>query len=182
RFSAISTFGRGTIRKFPANSSEMKKMAARDYEDLLQCCIPVFWGLLPEPHNRNLSELLYTASKWHALAKLRMHTETSLQRLDTLTTDFGVQMRRFRDTTCAVYQTVELPKEAAARVRREMASAHHSSGVTGNTATRKAKTLNLQTVKLHFLGDYVEHIRMFGTSDSYSTQLVSRPYHLLIEH
>jgi len=36
----ISTFGHGTIRKFAANSSEMKKLAARDFEDLLQ--VPVF--------------------------------------------------------------------------------------------------------------------------------------------
>ena len=32
----ISTFGHGTIRTFAANSSEMKKLAARDFEDLLQ--------------------------------------------------------------------------------------------------------------------------------------------------
>jgi len=32
----ISTFGYGTIRKFAANSSEMKKLAARDFEDLFQ--------------------------------------------------------------------------------------------------------------------------------------------------
>jgi hypothetical protein len=32
----MSTFGRGTIRKFPSNVSEMKKLAARDFEDLLQ--------------------------------------------------------------------------------------------------------------------------------------------------
>jgi hypothetical protein len=36
RYHQISTFGHGTIRKFAANSSEMKKMAARDFEDLLQ--------------------------------------------------------------------------------------------------------------------------------------------------
>lgn len=32
----ISTFGRDTIRKFTSNTSEMKKMAARDFEDILQ--------------------------------------------------------------------------------------------------------------------------------------------------
>ena len=32
----MSTFGRGTIRRFPSNVSEMKKMAARDFEDILQ--------------------------------------------------------------------------------------------------------------------------------------------------
>jgi len=39
--------------------------------------------------------------------------------------------------------------------------------------SRKPKGLNLLTVKFHFLGDYVCHIRLFGTTDSYSTQLVS---------
>ncbi len=36
RYYQISTFSRGTIRKFPSNVSEMKKLAARDFEDLLQ--------------------------------------------------------------------------------------------------------------------------------------------------
>jgi hypothetical protein len=36
RYRQISTFGHGTIRNFSANSSEMKKLAARDFEDLLQ--------------------------------------------------------------------------------------------------------------------------------------------------
>ena len=38
---------------------------------------------------------------------------------------------------------------------------------------RQAKTLSLSTVKYHFLGDYVQHIHLWGTTDSYSTQLVS---------
>jgi hypothetical protein len=32
----VPTFGRDTIRKFSNNASEMKKLAARDFEDLLQ--------------------------------------------------------------------------------------------------------------------------------------------------
>ena len=36
RYRQISTFGRDTIRKFSNNTSAMKKLAARDYEDLLQ--------------------------------------------------------------------------------------------------------------------------------------------------
>jgi hypothetical protein len=38
RFRAIPTFGRDTIRRFANNVSEMKKLAARDFEDLLQVC------------------------------------------------------------------------------------------------------------------------------------------------
>ena len=36
RFRQIPTFGSSTIRNFAANASEMKKLAARDFEDLLQ--------------------------------------------------------------------------------------------------------------------------------------------------
>ncbi|KAF9045035.1 hypothetical protein BJ165DRAFT_1346661, partial [Panaeolus papilionaceus] len=194
RFSAISTFGHGTIRKFSANSSEMKKMAARDFEDLLQCCIPVFAGLLDEPHNQRLVELLYVTAEWHALAKLRMHTETTLALLDAVTARFGAAIRSFRDTTCQDFTTMELPKEAAACARRELAASSNTgndidpvniwkqqlicgemscTGEAPRTSNRKARNLNLKTVKMHFLGDYASHIRLFGTSDSYSTQLVS---------
>lgn len=36
RFADVPTFGRDTIRRFGANVSAMKKLAARDFEDLLQ--------------------------------------------------------------------------------------------------------------------------------------------------
>ena len=36
RFRAVPTFGLSTIRHFATNVSEMKKLAARDFEDLLQ--------------------------------------------------------------------------------------------------------------------------------------------------
>ena len=38
RFRLVPTFGRSTIRRFSTNASEMKKLAARNYEDLLQVC------------------------------------------------------------------------------------------------------------------------------------------------
>jgi len=36
RYRAVPTFGRSTIRRFGENASSMKKLAARNYEDLLQ--------------------------------------------------------------------------------------------------------------------------------------------------
>jgi hypothetical protein len=36
RYRGVPTFGRGTIRRFHHNASAMKKLAARDFEDLLQ--------------------------------------------------------------------------------------------------------------------------------------------------
>ena len=36
RFRKVPTFGRGTIRRFANNVSEMKKLAGREFEDILQ--------------------------------------------------------------------------------------------------------------------------------------------------
>jgi hypothetical protein len=41
RFRQIPTFGRDTIRRFSNNCSELKRLAARDYENLLQVCSTV---------------------------------------------------------------------------------------------------------------------------------------------
>jgi hypothetical protein len=38
RYRVIAPFGRDTIRKFPKDVSAMKKLAARDWEDMLQVC------------------------------------------------------------------------------------------------------------------------------------------------
>jgi hypothetical protein len=41
RFRQVPPFGRATIRRFSANTSEMSNMAARNFEDLLQVCLQV---------------------------------------------------------------------------------------------------------------------------------------------
>jgi hypothetical protein len=38
----IPSFGRDSIRRFVANCSEMKKMVARDFENLLQVSMIIF--------------------------------------------------------------------------------------------------------------------------------------------
>jgi hypothetical protein len=118
-------------------------------------------------------KLLYRTAEWHALGKLRMHTDATLEHLKSLTKEFGLLMRRFRDLTCSQFQTVELPRELAARKRnhqREQAKTFSTLG-TG-ASSQKFKTLNLSTPKFHFLGDYVQAIQMFGCTDSFSTQVV----------
>ncbi|RDB18275.1 hypothetical protein Hypma_000641 [Hypsizygus marmoreus] len=119
RYRQVPTFGRSTIRRFSDNVSAMKKLAARNFEDLLQCAIPVFEGLLPEPHNGEVLSLLFTFAEWHTLAKLRLHTDATLEFLEEATTQIGRQLRRFESFTCSMFATKELPKEEAARGRRQ---------------------------------------------------------------
>ncbi|KAG6913932.1 hypothetical protein DXG01_003430 [Tephrocybe rancida] len=122
RFCNTPTFGHDTIRKFSSNSSEMKKLDAHNYEDLLQCAIPVFEDLLPAPHHTIVTDLLFTCAAWHGLAKLRMHTDHTLQVLDTMTIELGQTMRKFVRETCSTFKTRELPHEAAACDRWSKAS------------------------------------------------------------
>jgi hypothetical protein len=167
----------------------MKKLGARDFEDLLQCAIPTFDGLFPPEHNDRVMRLLFRMAEWHSFAKLRMHTDPTLEHLRRLTPEIGRLMREFKTTTCAEFATCtfELPREAAARGRREQRAANARAAAAGapveNPApipaaaksSKKPKTLNLNIYKWHAMGDYVPTIMLFGPTDSYSTQLVSLP-------
>lgn len=140
--------------------------------------------------------LLFTLAHWHGLAKLRQHTDLSLNILESVTIQLGNLLRNFQSKTCTAYATHELKREMAARIRK--ATKGYSAGkltTTGpniknteighptnkkvNNKTKKDmkrqyKTLNLNTYKDHSLGDYVETIRQYGTTDSYSTELVRK--------
>lgn len=194
----VPTFGRSTIRRFVDNALAMKKLAARNYEDLLQvsahlhgsirthlssnqCAIPVFEGLLPPTHDKNVLDLLFLLAYWHSLAKLRLHTSFTLGRLDEVTASLGRQLRHFAKHTCPWFITKELPSEEAARGRRNAKKAASAAKKAGTAAPgansaqpggSSGKIFNLFTYKAHSLGDYVRTIRFFGTTDSYSTQTV----------
>ncbi|KAJ3963330.1 hypothetical protein EV361DRAFT_222673 [Lentinula raphanica] len=152
----------------------MKRLAARDFEDLLQCSIPVFDGLLKESaDNELLINLLYRTAEWHALAKLRLHTDRTLEYLEMRTQEFGKLMREFRDVS-KKFETKETERERSARYRRtaEQAKKSQASASTVGSGSARPKTLNLSTYKWHGMADDVPFIRHFGPTDSYSTQLV----------
>jgi hypothetical protein len=193
----VATFGRGTIRRFGNNVSGMKKLAGRDFEDILQVCseiifylfmlifyypctkciIPVIEDLLPPPHNNVILDLLFELASWHAFAKLRIHTDITLDLFQAATRSLSASVRQFLRTTCEEYITQELPKEAAARGRRKAAlvakGAQAGSVASGKASIApKFKKLNFKTYKYHALADYPDTIRRFGTTDNYNTQTV----------
>lgn len=107
-----------------------------------------------------------------------MHTDETLRLMDGVTKSLGDAIRAFESNVCPAFITKELKREAQGRQRREARARSQREG-TGSTATvitRRPKTLNLRTYKFHALGDYTTSIRMFGTTDSYSTQSVSSKY------
>lgn len=220
RYAYVPTFGRGTIRRFPGDVSKLKRLAARDYEDLLQCAIPVFEGLLPVRHNKIVLKTLFSCARVHAYCKLRQHTDRTLSRLYEAITMFGKDIRHFKRVTCKEYDTrdltkqdgytrkkrpaaqqaqgarpskrtktsnFELPQEesllAAAAATDAAADAAAAIADAASVTTRgskvgKKKEFSLSTLKFHVMGDYCRMIRLHGSCDSYSTQIVS-PFILL---
>ncbi|KIJ32462.1 hypothetical protein M422DRAFT_265630 [Sphaerobolus stellatus SS14] len=177
RYRLIPTFGLSTIRLFSSDVSQMKKLAARDLEDILQ---------------------------------LHMHSERTLNLLDSLTTQLGNSLRYFTNTICPNFDTVETPSERDARVQAQeqrLASKSNSDSSQApaqrNTAVlngvpdaanvipnlvnppvpnggggRRPCKFNMKTYKMHSLGHYVPDIREFGTTDSYSMQIGKLEHHI----
>jgi hypothetical protein len=103
-----------------------------------------------------------------------MHTNHMLVIFKELTMTLGDQLQFFASETCSNFETFELPREAAARQCQQskkpqvdILDADPNPG-----KTRCQKTINIDTYKHHALGDYVETIQTYGTSDSYSMELV----------
>ncbi|KAG9080478.1 hypothetical protein FRC06_006529 [Ceratobasidium sp. 370] len=158
RFRMVPTYPPDTIRKFSFDVSEMTKFAACDYEDVLQCCIPTIEGLFTDEQQQRISVLIFTFAKWHALAKLRTHTESTLRALEL-------------ETRTEFPSVLETSTEFEVRKRREIRAAAARNSPLTKELTKEVKHLNLNTPKFYALGDYPEAIRMFGTTDSFSTQI-----------
>ena len=147
--------------------------------------MPVFEGLfLNTEHDKHIQDLLFVLAEWHANAKLRLHTESTIQVLRDLTRTFGFLIRHFANKISPQYDTRELPREEAARIRRrakKMAQGKQGpASAAPSTTGPLRKAFNLLTYKLHALGDYVTHIIRFGTTDSYSTQTVCQYLFLIM--
>lgn len=117
--------------------------------------------------------MLFELATWHAFAKLRLHTETTLNDLENSTTRLGEVVRKFEKKVCCDYRTKELSTELAARTRRQVRKAKSQTSSTSLNIQRTGeKKFNMNTYKFHALGDYVASIRLFGTTDGYTSQLV----------
>ena len=141
---------------------------------MLQCSIPAFEGLFPGKDDAIIKRLLFRLSEWHALAKLRMHSDESLDQLDIALKKLAAEIRQFQQSTCNAFKTHELPSEVAARHRRQEGQIRSSGPATSTSSTARPKSFSILTYKFHALGDYSRSIWMFSTTDSYTTQIVSR--------
>ncbi|KAF7292918.1 hypothetical protein MIND_01190900 [Mycena indigotica] len=183
-------------QRFRQNVSELKYAAARNYEDIIQCILPVLEGLFPK-HQALIDKLAFELAIWHGYAKLRMHTTSTIQLFRLATKDLCTTIRRFARETVNV-KTYELPRETRRRMNRpskasppnlsvpapdnlpipSASSQSATQAVATPPTSKKKKTpaqklekpFNLITYKLHSIPDYPDAIVRFGTTDSTSTQ------------
>jgi hypothetical protein len=101
---------------------------------LSQCSIPVFSGIFPlKEHDKKIQKLLFIMCEWHALAKLRIHTDSTLVRLEEVTTALGSAYRDFATKICPSYHTIERQSEYDRRTRRDL----HKTGRATEVATHQ---------------------------------------------
>ena len=144
----------------------------------IQCALPVLEGLFPPAFDSVVQDLVFTLCYWHALAKLRMHTDSTITLLREATKQLGSTLRLW-DKQSVVFPTKELPGEAKKRGKRQSKKSQRTSKSVPTPTVPpapppppKPKRFSLLTYKIHALGDYVSSILWFGTTDSYSTQRV----------
>ena len=140
---------------------------------ILKCILPVIEGLIPD-HDALLRSLLFCAANWLSLAKLHVHSESTLHVLNKLTKEYGRLTRQLARDTENV-KMVETPREAEIRRRRK---------VPGSTAASesgpKSKPITNSTFKHHMMTHYVLAIMFWGTVDSFTTGIVRPLYVYLI--
>ena len=114
-------------------------------------------------------ELLFELANFHALAKLRLHTDVTVDLLEVSTDHMYRAMTSFAQTTCAAYDVYERADEVDARVRRQRVK-DPNAPVDG--VRKKVEFNTINTFKYHVLGHYPIYIRIRGPLDNYSTQTV----------
>ncbi len=132
--------------------------------------MPVFEGLILN-HDKQILDMLFDLNAVHSFAKFRIHSDFSLNRLETHTTNLGKDLRTFQNKVCLKYATKELQKEVNARQkRRAKANAKKVDKGKGKEKAKnksekpdvpRGKKFNLCTYKTHPIGYYPHFIRMF---------------------
>jgi len=127
-------------------------------------------------------KVLFDLAHWHGLAKLRMHTDFTLNVFSQVTTALGNTLRTFQEQTCSVFPTQELQREQMARLRHQAKNIVAANPVPSNLnepgpsnpkPRNSSVRLPKRTYKFHLLSDYHYTIQRFGMIDLYSTQPVS---------
>ncbi|KAF7288469.1 hypothetical protein HMN09_01389000 [Mycena chlorophos] len=147
-FRQVPPYDRAVIRRFKQNVSDLKQFAARNYGDAMQCILPVIDGLFidgkHDAYNDLMLDVCFDLLTFHAYAKLRLHTDSTVALFRQSLVALGQSLRRFARKT-AVIITVELPGEYRRRMRAKSKKAS-KTGEPVVTTTVLEKPFNLERI------------------------------------
>ena len=114
-------------------------------------------GLVYHPHNTIILNLLFALATWHSLAKLELHTDTSLQLLHEATETLGKRFHMFQSETCEFYDTRISVPDTGARGRKTSRLSNQKPTSTRSTTKAAAgitkKCLfDMNMYKFHVIG------------------------------
>ena len=76
RYRNIPTFGKNTIRKFSRNTSEMKKLVAHDWEDMLQVRSTAWIYAIQKATGRLIIQLVCNPCLWQSAGRTTQQADT----------------------------------------------------------------------------------------------------------
>jgi hypothetical protein len=121
RFRDIPRYHSEVLRSFGSSLTSASHLQAHHWEDIikarrgaallcswwpLQCCIAVFEGMLKDPLETLLTDALVAMTELHALAKLHMHTDTTMMHLQTAVNEVRTRSTRSGALLLIVYMSV----------------------------------------------------------------------------
>jgi hypothetical protein len=80
-------------------------------------------------------ELLWDLATWHAYAKLRLHSDSTIASFHKATRAFGDSLRKFVRVTCKAFETAELEKEHQKRIRQKNRKQKEKESGSGHGGT-----------------------------------------------
>lgn len=133
--------------------------------------MPAIEDLFPMVDEPIIQDMLFELAVWHALAKLRLHTDVTLDIFRASTRHMYEATKTFATVTCPRHETRESVQQAQARVRREQAQ---NPNAQPDSRRRQLKYNVINTYKYHSLGDFPDYVAGHGPTDNWTTQVVSR--------
>jgi hypothetical protein len=172
-----------------------------------QCSMPMFEGLIVTKDgnatgDKIVQDMLWILNEWYALASMRLHTDSTTQRLKVITKTLGQSVRQFAKNVCSKFATKLLPREVASQGRRRAAAAAKKTKNVAAAAPPtppppsppvppappppppspppppaakappKGKEFTLTQPKWHFLAYYYQDTLIHGPCPAYSTMTV----------
>jgi hypothetical protein len=113
------------------------------------------------------------------MAKLRLHTDETLELLDQNTIQLGAEFRKFQNVTCVKFKTKELKREAEARGRKAAASAARAKAKTQKKpSTPSHPAPPTSSAETTAPPSAVEHAAMSSSTEPEAQSQASRHAHL----